>query len=72
MLIREFQFSIMAGNGARYKARIYTDHGWSARVPAGTYRAIGAAGCRGPERPFDVAADKTLKGVVVWFGCDYM
>jgi hypothetical protein len=69
--IRGLEFSLMAINGARYKARIYSDRGWSARVPAGTYRAVDRPGCLTPGRPFVVRAGKTLKGVVVWFGCDY-
>jgi hypothetical protein len=70
--IREFQFSIMASDGERYKARIYTDDGWSASVPAGTYRVVGAVGGCPPERPFVVTAGKIRKGVVAWLGCDFM
>jgi hypothetical protein len=60
----------MASNGKRYKAHIYSLGAWSARLPAGTYRAIGGGGCWA-ERPFVVTAGKTLKGVVVWWGCAY-
>ena len=34
--IRGLEFSIMASNGTRYKARIYSDRGWTAGAPAGT------------------------------------
>ena len=64
-------FSLMAANGRRYKAYTYNFKGWFARVPAGTYRAVGVPGCRTPGRPFVVTAGKTLKGVIVLFGCDY-
>jgi len=65
------RFSIMASNGKRYNAYSYDLSEWSARLPAGTYRAVGAPGCPGAERPFVVTAGETLKGVVVWFGCDW-
>jgi hypothetical protein len=62
----------MAADGKRHDVLTYKDGGWRAtRIPAGTYRAIGAAGCPEPERPFVVTAGKTLMGVIVWFGCDY-
>jgi hypothetical protein len=64
-------FNLMASNGQRYKAYTYNFNGWFARVPAGTYSAVDRPGCRTPGRPFVVRPGKTLKGVVVWFGCDY-
>ena len=64
------RFSLVAGNGRRYQAYINNLGAWSARLPAGTYRAVGAAGC-GAESPFVVTAGKTRKGIVVWWGCDY-
>jgi hypothetical protein len=64
-------FSLMASNGKKYKAYTYNFNAWFARVPAGTYRAVDRPGCRTPGRPFVVRAGKTLKGVVVWLGCDY-
>ena len=44
---------------------------WSATVPAGNYRAVGAPGCPRAEPQFMVSTGKTLKGVIVWTGCDY-
>lgn len=64
-------FTLMASNGRRYEAYRYKLGAWSARLPAGTYRAVGAFGCSGADRPFVVAAGKTLKGVIIWFGCDW-
>jgi hypothetical protein len=68
--IRGLRFSLMASSGKRYKARIFSDRGWSARVPAGTYRVVGAPGCPEAGRPFVVRTGRTLKGVVVWIDCD--
>ena len=65
------KFSLIASNGRGYIVRTYDYRLWSANVPAGTYRAVGAPGCPTPERPFVVKAGKTVKGVVVWFGCEY-
>jgi ferric-dicitrate binding protein FerR (iron transport regulator) len=45
---------------------------WAVRLPSGTYRAVGAAGCPEPERPFVVTAGKTVMGVIVSFGCDHI
>lgn len=66
------KFSVVASNGKRYVVRTYDSRQWSANLPGGTYRAVGAPGCPGLERRFVVTAGKTIKGVVVWFGCDYM
>jgi hypothetical protein len=65
------KFSLMASNGKEYIVRTYDYQQWSANLPAGTYRAIDRPGCGMPGRPFVVRAGKTVKGVVVWFGCDY-
>jgi hypothetical protein len=64
-------FSILASNGRRYRPYLYSHDGWTARLPAGTYRAVGAAGCPGAQGRFVITAGRTLIGVVVWFGCDY-
>jgi len=62
------RFSIVASDGRRYQAYTYNHDGWSARLPAGTYRAVGVGGCGAT---FVVTAGKTLEGVVVWCGLAY-
>jgi hypothetical protein len=64
-------FKLKASNGTLYSVRIYRDRRWSADVPAGTYRAL-APGCPLPGSPFVVTAGKTLRGVVIRYGCDYL
>lgn len=63
------EFRIMAKSGRRYEVYSYNHGGWEARVPTGTYRAVGAAGCPSVESPFVVTAGKVRVGVVVWIGC---
>ena len=46
------QFSVVASNGKRYVVRTYDFRQWSANLPGGTYRAVGAPGCPGLERRF--------------------
>jgi hypothetical protein len=65
------QFSLQADDGKTYDEFTNEHGGWATRLPPGTYRAIGAAGRPGPERPFVVTASRTLMGVIVWFGRDY-
>jgi hypothetical protein len=68
---RRVRFSLMATNGKRYTVSTYRRDQWSATVPAGNYRAVGAPGCPRAEPQFMVSTGKTLKGVIVWTGCDY-
>lgn len=64
-------FVLVSSTGASYEAYGYADMGWTAALPAGTYRASGMPGCTGYGKPFKVVAGKTTLGVVVWYGCDY-
>lgn len=64
-------FSLMSNNGRLYEAYSYNNTGWSATLPAGTYRAVRRPGCPSPGPPMVVAPRKTLVGVVVWWGCLY-
>lgn len=64
------KFRLKASGGRLYKADGYTDTGWSARLPAGTYQVVDVSGCLGPGPTFVVHAGKTLLGVKVGYGCD--
>jgi hypothetical protein len=66
-------FKLMASDGHLYPAYGYSDsRAWSAELPAGTYRAVDAPGCRSSQEPFTVTAGSTTLGVVVRVGCDYI
>ena len=56
------QFSLMASDGKRYEVFAYGHDQWAAQLPAGKYRAVGAAGCPNPETSFVVKPRKTLEG----------
>ncbi len=67
-------FTIMASSGKTYTADAYDNSsGWSAVLPVGTYRAVNVYGCRNhrAQAPFAIVAGKTLKGVVIRYGCDF-
>jgi hypothetical protein len=63
----------MARNGQLYQVDGNgKDAGWSATLPAGTYKAVQRVGCPGETGPtFVVRSEQTLLGIVVQVGCDY-
>jgi hypothetical protein len=64
-------FTLIASSGRKYAAYTYNNSdGWTASLPAGTYRAVNVYGCSSrAEGPFVVRAGKTTHGVVVHYGC---
>jgi hypothetical protein len=62
---------LMASDGITYPAYSYGDRRWSAKVPAGTYRAVDAPGCPRNQKRFTVTAGKMTLGVIVMWGCLY-
>jgi hypothetical protein len=67
----ERNFVLMSSSGRIFTAHSFGDAGWSATLPAGTYRPTERPGCSVPGPPFVVAPGKTLLGVIVWWGCLY-
>jgi hypothetical protein len=68
------RFTLVASSGQAYTPYTYDNSDrWTASLPAGTYRAVNIVGCGTSvaEGPYVVAAGKILRGVVVWWGCDY-
>jgi hypothetical protein len=65
-------FTLMASSGKSYTPTIYDAGGWSADLPAGSYRAVHILDClsSADEGPFVVTAGTTLQGVVIHYGCD--
>lgn len=65
------EVTLTASNGKRYVVQS-TSRGsvllWSARLPAGSYHALGW-GCVGPGRVFTLNAGETLRSVRVDRGC---
>lgn len=62
---------LMASDGQVYPAFSYGGLRWSAKLPAGTYRAVDAPGCPFSQQPFTVTPGKTTLGVIVQWGCIY-
>lgn len=61
------EFRLVSKNGKSYKPITYTDGGWSAQLPAGTYHAA-VVGCPA-EDPFVIKPGRTLTGVAVLQDC---
>jgi hypothetical protein len=67
---REQNFVLMSSSGEIFMAQRYGE-GWSATLPAGTYRPTERPGCPQPGPPLVVTPGKTVLGVIVWWGCLY-
>jgi hypothetical protein len=65
------QFTLVSSTGASYPVDTYTDTGWTAKLPPGTYRPTGMPGCSSPGQTFVVKTGQRVTGVVVWWGCSY-
>jgi hypothetical protein len=66
-------FSLESSRGKSYVASTFKNGGWTASLPAGTYRFTDVTGCpAGPSgTPLVVTGVEPLFGVVVWWGCDF-
>jgi hypothetical protein len=67
----EQNFVLISSSGEIFRVHSYGSEGWSATLPAGTYRPTERPWCSVPGPPFVVAPGKTLLGVIVWWGCLY-
>jgi hypothetical protein len=62
---------LVSAAGISYELDHWSDTGWTAVLPAGTYRAADVPGCTGYKKPFTVVPGKTTFGIVIYWGCEY-